>query len=50
MPYFKRQGRQLTEAQRVKNLRIAIERVHVGKFYISSSKTKARFGVSIPKQ
>ena len=38
MPYFRRQGRQLTEQQRIKNLRIAIERVHVGKYYISSSK------------
>ena len=40
MPYFKRQGRQLTQQQRIKNLRIAIERVHVGKYYISSSKIK----------
>ena len=40
MPYFRRQGRQLTKKQRIKNLRIAIERVHVGKYYISSSKSK----------
>ena len=38
MPTFIRQNMQLTDQQRIKNLRIAIERVHVGKSFISSER------------
>jgi hypothetical protein len=34
MPSFKSKAIRQTEQQRVKNLRIAIERVHVGKYFM----------------
>ena len=34
MPSFKSKGMRQTELQRIKNLRIAIERVHVGKYFM----------------
>ena len=37
MPKFKTKAMPHTEQQRIRNLRIAIERVHVGKYFMSKS-------------